>query len=60
MKSAHIRQEKIKFSLFADNCLDKPPEAIKALGAVINELGKAARSKMNTENSDIFYFLHLK
>ena len=56
MKRIQIRKEK-KLSLFADDmivCIENPIDSIKKLFNLINEFGKTAGYKVNTQKSKAF------
>ena len=59
MKGIQIGQEEMKLSLFADDMIvyiEYPIESMKKLLDVINEFGKTAGCKVNTQNSKAFLY----
>ena len=54
VKEAHVVDEEIKLSLFADNMIlytENPKDTTRKLLELINEFGKVAGLKINTQKS---------
>ena len=63
IKGIQIGKEKVKLSLFADYmilCIDNPKEATGKLLELINEFGKVAGYKINTQKSVAFLYTNNK
>ena len=59
IKGIHIVKEEVKLSLFADDVIlyiEHPKDATRKLLEVINESGKVAGYKINTQKSLVFLY----
>lgn len=60
IKSIHIGNEKVKWSLFADDmilCIKSPKDATKKLLETINKHSKVVRHKINAQKSIVFLYI---
>ena len=62
IKGIHIGKEEVKLSLFAYDILhiENPKDAIRKLLELINEFGKVAGYKINTQKSAAFLYTNKK
>ena len=63
IKGIPIGKEEMKLSLFADDMtvyMENPIDSTKKLLDLINELGKTARYKVNTQKSKAFLYTNNK
>ena len=63
IKGIQIGKEKMKLSLFADDMIvymEKPIDSTKKLLDLINEFGKTAGYKVNTQKSKAFLYTNNK
>ena len=59
IKGIQIRKEEVKLSLFADDiilCIENPKDVTKNLLELINEFGKVAGYKINTQKHVAFLY----
>ena len=59
IKGIEIGKEEMKLSLFADDMIvymENPIDSTKKLPDLLNELGKTARYKVNTQKSKAFLY----
>ena len=53
-------KEEVKASLFADDMIEDPKDAIRKLLELNNEFGKVVGYKINTQKSVVFLHINIK